>query len=44
MKYQKPEMEIVLLNGSDIVRTSNLTGEGGGSGNEYGGDGTQPWE
>lgn len=49
MKYQKPEIELMLLDAEDIVRTSPLTGEGGGDGDGYGdgngGGGTPlPWE
>jgi hypothetical protein len=43
MEYQQPEMEITLLN-TNIVRTSSLAGETGGTGENVGGDGTQPWE
>lgn len=45
MEYQKPKIEIMVLNEEDIVRTS-LTDEGDGDGGSVGGDGNnpQPWE
>ena len=43
MKYQEPTMEIMWLKMETIVHTS-LTGESSGSGNDVGGDGTNPWE
>lgn len=43
MEYQEPKMEITWLNMETIVHTS-LTGEAGGSGDNFGGGGTQPWE
>ena len=43
MEYQKPKIEIMVLNEEDIVCTS-LTDEGEGDGNNVGGNGTNPWE
>lgn len=44
MKYEKPEMEVVKLKMLDIITQSGLNNESGGSGDDFGGDGTQPWE
>ena len=38
MQYDKPIMELVVLETTDIIRTSTLQGEGGGSGDEYEGE------
>lgn len=42
MKYEKPNLEVIKFEETDVIRTS-LTGEGAGGGTDVGGDGNQPW-
>lgn len=44
MKYENPEMEVIELKRLDIITQSQIDSESSGSGNDFGGDGTQPWE
>lgn len=44
MKYEKPEIEIIKLKMFDVITESQLSGESSGSGDNFGGDGKQPWE
>lgn len=44
MKYENPEMEVIELKMLGIITQSPIVGESGGSGDNFGGDGTQPWE
>jgi hypothetical protein len=44
MKYENPEIEVVELKRLDIITQSPIVGESSGSGDNFGGDGTQPWE
>jgi len=44
MKYENPEFEIIELKMLDIITQSPLDSESSGSGENFGGDGKQPWE
>ncbi len=44
MKYQKPKIELIVLEAEDIVRTSLTDGGYGDNDEQVGGDGTKPWE
>ena len=44
MKYETPQYEVVQFLRQDVITNSQIGSESSGSGENIGGDGTQPWE